>query len=301
MSIIGYYGSYVSCGELEGTKYITTIKINDIPQISEWDFGVVNKLKDPNHCTYRTRNYEILSIETLDGIFIDHKQCIPFLSRCIETGRNDDGSASFVFCKTQVIDNFISEIVYYYAFGNSKDIELIKNYSGSVTEYSANGAISAKCELKNGVAKNQIIYYHNNGNIRSIIPIDENGKIHGYYTVYTEHKQIDRIQRYNHGEKDGEEIYHTFLIGYVGFKSKDGKLGIQTIEVYDRHYEIHPDMINRILSSEKYKIVSMEEIDNEGNSKILDLCEIYKEPYKIRRDYTGFVLSKEQVFELFNI
>ncbi len=298
MAQIGYYGSFVSCGEFEGTKYITTIKINDIPKISEWDFGVVNKLKDPNHCTYMTKDYEILSIETLDGIQIDHTKRIPFLNRCIETGQNC-GSASFVFSKKQVIDNFISEIVYYHAYGNSKDSELIRNYSGPVTEYSATGAISSECVLENGIAQNQIIYYHNNGNIRYIIPVDENGKAHGDDTQYTEEGKIKQIQRYCNGKKDGEEIYHSFLTGYVGFKSKDnGKLGIQTIEVYDGGDKIEPYMIGKVLSSEKYRIRSMEEIDNCGNSKILDLREIYQEPYKIRRDYTGFVLSREQVFDL---
>lgn len=327
MTQIGYFGSYSRDPHTKKEiYYITTIKINDNPQISSWDIGRDRSVFDEQFCTFKSENYEVLSMETLDGETVDFTKCIDYLNRCIET--RSEGSfvlsmetldeetidftehilflnrcietrskGSFVFSKQQVINSFISEIVYKYAFSSGNDVphmNSIKKYSGNFNSYCADGSIESKCELKNGIPIGSITYY-NREKTRYIINLNSQGKAHGQVIYFNDHDtNIHFIQNYINGKYNGDPVYHTYVTGYVGYRNEKGMLGIQTIEAYDL-YSNYEDKFTKMLHTEEYRIVKMKEFDNFPESKQIDLSEMYGEPHKIRTNYTGFVMSRERV------
>ena len=298
MTQIGYFGSYSHNPFTDKTTYyITTIKINDEPHISNWDIGSHRSIFDERFCTFKSENYEILSMETLDGISVDFTQRISYLNRCIETS----SEGSFVFSKQQVINSFIAEIVYNYVFSSESEnphINSIKEYSGKFYSYSADGSIESECDLKNGIPFGRIVYYSKN-KIRYIINLNSEGKAHGQTIYFNDYDtNIHYIQNYINGKKNGEPIYHTYVTGYIGYRNDRGMLGIQTIQAYDL-LSIYKDDFTKMLHTEKYRIAQMEEFNENFQSKQIDLSTIYEEPCKIHRNYTGFVLSRERVIDMY--
>lgn len=299
MTQIGYFGSYSHNPFTDKTTYyITTIKINDTPQISSWDIGNYRSVFDEQFCTFKSENYEVLSMETLDGEPVDFTKRIPYLNRCIETS----SEGSFVFSKQQVINSFIAEILYNYVFSSESEnphINSVKEYSGKFYSYSADGSIESKCELKNGIPFGMIVYY-NKDKIRYIINLNSEGKAHGQTIYFNDYDtNIHYIQNYINGKKNGEPNYHTYLTGYVGYLNNKGMLGIQTIQAYDLPVNYYKDDFTEMLHTEKYRIVEMKEFDENFQSKQIDLSTIYEEPRKIHRNYTGFVLSRERVIDMY--
>ena len=300
MTQIGYFGSYSHNPFTDKTTYyITTIKINDTPQISSWDIGNYRSVFDEQFCTFKSENYEVLSMETLDGEPVDFTKYIDFQNRCIETSSED----SFVFSKQQVINSFISEIVYNYAFSSGNEVPYmnsIKNYSGKFNSYCADGSVESTFELKNGIPIGSITYY-NREKTRYIINLNSQGKAHGQVIYFNDRDtNIHFIENYINGKMNGDPVYHTYVTGYVGYRNEKGMLGIQTIEAYDL-YSNYEDDYSKMLHTEKYRIVKMEEFDNFPESKQIDLSEMYGETHKIRTNYTGFVLSRERVKDMYII